>query len=300
MKNSKFNLTEIMNNRSVRRERDQIEGQITIQDWLEWKEDIRNRLQETSENFIVIGYRLKQMRESRMYEQEGFRSLSEFAQREYNLSRSVVSRLIQINDRFSEDGNSMELKAEYRNYGFAKLQEMLYLTDEELEEVTEDMTVREVREIRMEREQPEEEEPEGPKEGAGSAKEEKEVAASQQNDDDWKEKKAEPKPIEPPPRDAGISIRMIGFAESEARDIRRCLTALYSVRVGEQPLDRDFGLDWSCLDQPIPIAKNLLALEIIEKTRKYENRAAVDRVEFQTGKDGQLIPIVWLKRGDGA
>ena len=154
MKNSKFNLTEIMNNRSVRRERDQVEGQITLQDWLEWKEDIRNRLQETSENFIVIGYRLKQMRESRMYEQEGFRSLSEFAQREYNLSRSVVSRLIQINDRFSEDGNSMELKAEYRNYGFAKLQEMLYLTDEELEEVTEDMTVREVREIRMEREQP--------------------------------------------------------------------------------------------------------------------------------------------------
>lgn len=98
----------------------------------------------------------------------------------------------------------------------------------------------------------------------------------------------------------GISIRMIGFAESEARDIQRCLTALYSVRVGEQPLDRDFGLDWSCLDQPIPIAKNLLALEIIEKTRKYENRAAVDRVEFQTGEDGQLIPIVWLKRGDGA
>ena len=98
----------------------------------------------------------------------------------------------------------------------------------------------------------------------------------------------------------GISIRMIGFAESEARDIRRCLTALYSVRVGEQPLDRAFGLDWSCLDQPGPIAKNLLALEIIEKTKKYESRAAVDRVEFQTGEDGQLIPVVWVKRGDGA
>ena len=76
---------------------------------------------------------------------------------------------------------------------------MLYLTDEELEEVTEDMTVREVREIRMEREQPEETEPEEPAEGAGS---EKEIATSQQNDDDWKEKKPEPKPIEPPPRDA--------------------------------------------------------------------------------------------------
>lgn len=204
MKNSKFNLTEIMNNRSVRRQQaQQIEGQITLQDWMEWKEDIRNRLQETSENFIVIGYRLKQMRESRLYEQEGFKSLSEFAQREYNLSRSVVSRLMQINDRFSENGNSMELKAEYRNYGYAKLQEMLYLTDAELEEVTEDMTVREIREIRMERNEPEEsvEEPVNEyQEAAGIP--EKEIATSQQDKSDWKEKKPEPKPIELPSKDA--------------------------------------------------------------------------------------------------
>ena len=98
----------------------------------------------------------------------------------------------------------------------------------------------------------------------------------------------------------GISIRMIGFAESEARDIWRCLTALYSVRVGEQPLDRDFGLDWSCLDQPVPIARNLLSLAIIEKTKKYENRAAVERVECQRGEEGQLLPVGWLKRGEGA
>ncbi len=209
MKNSKFNLTEIMNNRSVRRERDLVEGQITLQDWLEWKEDIRNRLQETSENFIVIGYRLKQMRESRMYEQEGFRSLSEFALREYNLSRATVTHLIKINDKFSEGGNSMQLKENYRKYGFAKLQEMLYLTDEELEEVTEDMTVREIREIRMERDEPEKEETEADEAGAGGQVheesvplEEKEVSTPKQNDDDWKEKKPEPKPIEPPPRDA--------------------------------------------------------------------------------------------------
>ncbi|HJC25385.1 MAG TPA: DUF3850 domain-containing protein [Candidatus Eisenbergiella merdavium] len=207
MRNSKFNLTEIMNNRSLRRERDQVDGQITIQDWLEWKEDIRNRLQETSENFIVIGYRLKQMRESRMYEQEGYRSLSEFAGREYNLSRSVVTRLIQINDRFSENGNSMELKAEYRNYGFAKLQEMLYLTDEELEEVTDDMTMREIRAIRTERDEPKpEEEPKSAKAGGDDPKEsephERKEIASPQQDDDWKEQKPEPKPIEPPPRDA--------------------------------------------------------------------------------------------------
>ena len=63
------------------------------------------------------------------------------------------------------------------------------------------MTVREVREIRMERAQPGETETEEPVEGAGGEKEEKEVATSQQ-DDDWQERKPEPKPIEPPPRDA--------------------------------------------------------------------------------------------------
>ena len=54
----------------------------------------------------------------------------------------------------------MQLKENYRKYGFAKLQEMLYLTDEELEEVTEDMTVREIKEIRLERDEPEKEETE--------------------------------------------------------------------------------------------------------------------------------------------
>lgn len=214
MKNSKFNLTEIMNNRSVRRQQEQVDGQITIQDWLEWKEDIKNRLQETSENFVVIGYRLKQIRESRMFEKDGYKTLSEFAQKEYNLSRTVVDRLIKINDRFSEDGNSLKIKEEYRNYGYSKLQEMLYLTKEELEEVTDEMTVREVRQIRTERNAKQQEEnredqegapqaepPEENREAAGMSGDQRKCATSHE-DDEWREEKPERKPIELPPKDA--------------------------------------------------------------------------------------------------
>ena len=49
----------------------------------------------------------------------------------------------------------------------------------------------------------------------------------------------------------------------EAEDIRRCLTTLYSVREGEQPLDRDFGLSWEFMDRPENIARNVLALEMV-------------------------------------
>ncbi len=93
-------------------------------------------------------------------------------------------------------------------------------------------------------------------------------------------------------------IRVNGIGESEAEDIRRCLTTLYSVREGEQPLDRDFGLKQDFLDQPVPIAKNILALEVIEKTRRYEKRVKVEKVEFAVGGEGCLVPIIYLKRGD--
>lgn len=90
-----------------------------------------------------------------------------------------------------------------------------------------------------------------------------------------------------------------GIADGEAEDIRRCLTALYSVREGEQPLDRGFGLSQEYLDQPMPVAQNMLALEIIGKTSRYEPRVSVDKVEYEHGSDGQLIPVIHLKRGDG-
>lgn len=84
---------------------------------------------------------------------------------------------------------------------------------------------------------------------------------------------------------------------SEAEDIKRCLTALYSIREGEQPLDRKLGLSQEFLDQPENIARNMLALEIIEKTKKYEKRVSVEKVEYQSGDEGQTVPIIYLKRG---
>lgn len=129
--------------------------QITIEEWMRWKEDIREKLKETAENFVYIGYRLKQIRDSGMY--GGAADVFEFAQREYGLGKSTVSRFIAINEKFSEGGNSERLQEPYRMIGSSKLAEMLTLTDEECTLITEKTTVTQIRELKeFNRQEPEE------------------------------------------------------------------------------------------------------------------------------------------------
>lgn len=120
--------------------------QITLDQWVQWKEDIRRKLAETAQNFVHIGYRLRQIRDSGMY--GGAADIFEFAEREYGLGKSTVSRFIAINERYSEGGDSLELREEYRAFSSSKLSEMLTLPDNELQLVTERTTIREIRELK--------------------------------------------------------------------------------------------------------------------------------------------------------
>lgn len=123
-----------------------MENQITLNEWMEWKEDIRNKLQETAENFVYIGYRLKQIRDSGML--DGAADIFEFAQREYGLGKSTTSRFIAINEKYSEGGNSLELREEFRGFSSSKLSEMLTLPDNECQLITERTTIKEIRELK--------------------------------------------------------------------------------------------------------------------------------------------------------
>lgn len=123
-----------------------MEGQITLTEWMQWREDIRRKLQETASNFVYIGYRLKQIRDSGMY--DGCSDIFEFAQKEYGLGKSITSRFIAINEKFSEGGNSLEIRDEYRALGSSKLSEMLTLSEEDCRLITAQTTVKEIREIK--------------------------------------------------------------------------------------------------------------------------------------------------------
>lgn len=112
------------------------------------KSIIRRDLESMSRKFITIGYYLKLIRDNEMYRQDGFRDIWEFAQNTYGISKSTCSRWMAMNDKFSQGGNSPYLKEEYRDFGKSQLQEMLYLTDEQMEQARPDMTAKEIREIR--------------------------------------------------------------------------------------------------------------------------------------------------------
>ena len=120
--------------------------QITLDEWTSWKEDIRNKLAETAQNFVYIGYRLKQIRDSGMF--GGAADVFEFAQNEYGLGKSTVSRFIAINEKYSKEGNSLELKDEYKGFSSSKLSEMLTLPDSECELITEKTTIKDIRELK--------------------------------------------------------------------------------------------------------------------------------------------------------
>lgn len=119
-----------------------------IIDYDQAKNFIATSIKDIARSFVKIGYYLKYIKEKELYKEDGYQDIWEFAFDTYGISRSTASRYIAINDRFSEHGNSPVLAAAYQDYSKCKLQEMLYLTDEQIENVTPEMTVKEIREIR--------------------------------------------------------------------------------------------------------------------------------------------------------
>lgn len=98
-------------------------------DYVKYKEELREELQKAAESFVKIGYLLKVARDTGILADSGYANVNEFAEKEFGLDKTQVSRFIRINDRFSEDGYSERLKEEYRGFGYAKLAIMLMLPD---------------------------------------------------------------------------------------------------------------------------------------------------------------------------
>lgn len=103
---------------------------ITYTDYKQYKEELDTELQKSAESFVRIGYLLKVARDTNILRDSGYANVNEFAQKEYGLDKTQVSRFININDKFSEDGYSERLKMEYRGFGYAKLSIMLLLPEE--------------------------------------------------------------------------------------------------------------------------------------------------------------------------
>ena len=115
---------------------------------------IRTNIESAARSFIAIGYYLKLIRDGELYREEGHENIWDFAMAEYGISKSTASRYMSMNDRFSLNGNSPIVDQKYKDFEKSKLQEMLSLTDEQLEQVTPEMKVQEIRAMRQPKEIP--------------------------------------------------------------------------------------------------------------------------------------------------
>lgn len=77
-------------------------------------------------------------------------------------------------------------------------------------------------------------------------------------------------------------------------NIKERLKLLLTTRVGTVVLDRDFGLNMDFIDKPLPIAKRLYTIDVIQKIKRYEPDLKIQSVTFELDKTNstKLIPII--------
>lgn len=123
--------------------------QITLDEWVQLKENLKRDLVGVQESFVRIGYTLRKIEEEKLYEQDGYKNITEFAKTEYGLNPSTVSRFMSINRKYSINGYSDQLRPEFIQMGSSKLSEMLSLPDQDLEMIRPEATRESIRELKQ-------------------------------------------------------------------------------------------------------------------------------------------------------
>lgn len=115
-----------------------------------YKQELDGAFTQAAEKFVMIGFLLREAVETDVLRASGYKNMEEFAYAEYGVDPSQASRFININKKFSEGGNSKELKQQYKGIGSSKLAIMLTIPDEINEVLPKSLSKDELREIQAE------------------------------------------------------------------------------------------------------------------------------------------------------
>ena len=129
------------------------------QEFTERSNVIKQEMRNIQNSFLVIGFQLHWIKENNMYKVLDYKSISEFAEKEFGIKKSTCSNFIQIIENYAErdeHGEVIESIAEcYRNFTSSQLVAMLGMPEEMQQQVTPDMSVRAINRLRKgEPEQP--------------------------------------------------------------------------------------------------------------------------------------------------
>ena len=120
------------------------------QSYQEFKSELDHELNKAASGFVRIGWLLKQARDTDVLKDSPYENVTDFAEKEYGLDKSQVSRFMSIHDRFGDPDDPERLLEKYEGFGVKKLTMMLALPDAQNEELTPEYTAAEIQALKEE------------------------------------------------------------------------------------------------------------------------------------------------------
>ena len=104
---------------------------LTLPELEQEEKQIRENLGGIVRNFVKTGWHLSRIDRSGAYKLKGYHSVTEYARETFGMAPDGVSRFIHVYEKYSIQGDTPELREEYRNFNFSQLTEMLQLPEED-------------------------------------------------------------------------------------------------------------------------------------------------------------------------
>lgn len=104
---------------------------LTLPELEQEEKQIRENLGGIVKNFVKTGWHLFRIDRSGAYKLKGYSSITEYARETFGMAPDGVSRFIHVYEKYSIQGDTPELREEYRDFNFSQLTEMLQLPEED-------------------------------------------------------------------------------------------------------------------------------------------------------------------------
>ncbi len=106
---------------------------------------IKSLIDSVSKNYVNVGYILNQIKKEDLI-LCGYKDIYEYAEECFNFKSTSVKNMMSIAKKFCVDNEYyFSLKEEYKNFSYSQLTEMLSVSDSNLIEFKEDMTIKEMK-----------------------------------------------------------------------------------------------------------------------------------------------------------
>ena len=104
---------------------------LTLPELEQEEQGIRENLGGIVKNFVRAGWHLSRIDRSGAYRLKGYSSITEYARETFGMTPDGVSRFIHVYEKYSVQGDTPELREEYRDFKFSQLTEMLQLPEKD-------------------------------------------------------------------------------------------------------------------------------------------------------------------------